>query len=215
MFLERQLHNFHASTQAKVGWIEVICGSMFSGKTEELIRRINRAVIAQQSVLIFKPHIDLRYNTMKVVSHNFNEVESVPVKTSQELLERVRQANHIIDVIAIDEGQFFDEGLVDACVSLANDGKRIIICGLDMDFAGKPFGTIPPLMCVAEFVTKLHAICMQCGELAHYSFRKGESQETVLLGEKDLYEARCRRCFIEGNQLKKQSEKPSNGHSRK
>lgn len=202
MFLERQLHNFHASVNSKVGWIEVICGSMFSGKTEELIRRINRAVIAQQSVLIFKPHIDLRYDTVNVVSHNSNVVKSVPVQTSTELLAYVKNTNYSIDVIAIDEAQFFDEGLVAACVELANDGKRIIISGLDMDFTGKPFGTIPPLMCVAEFVTKLHAICMQCGELAHYSFRKNDSQETVLLGEKDLYEARCRRCFIEGNKEK-------------
>lgn len=202
MFLERQPHQFHTHTAPKTGWIEVICGSMFSGKTEELIRRVNRAVIAQQRIKIFKPYIDVRYDEVKVVSHNSNAIQSTPVKSAAEILDLVKQDPIHLHIIAIDEAQFFDEGLADVCVALANRGKRVIISGLDMDFAGKPFGCMPALMSVAEFVSKLHAICMQCGELASYSYRRGESQEKVLLGETDVYEARCRRCFLEGNKSK-------------
>jgi thymidine kinase len=200
MFLERQPHKFHTHTAPKTGWIEVVCGSMFSGKTEELIRRVNRAVIAQQRVRIFKPHIDVRYDDIKVVSHNANQVHAIPVKSAVEILDKVAEDSELLHIIAIDEAQFFDDGLVEVCIALANKGKRVIISGLDMDFAGKPFGCMPSLMSVAEFVTKLHAICMQCGELASYSFRRGDSQEKVLLGETDAYEARCRRCFLEGNE---------------
>jgi thymidine kinase len=197
MFVERSLHAL-AGGRRKVGWIEVVCGSMFSGKTEELIRRVNRAVIAQQCVTIFKPAIDVRYDAVKVVSHNANEVHSVPVSNASEILEQGLASD--IDVVAIDEAQFLDEGLVDVCIALANSGKRVIVCGLDMDFEGKPFGAMPALMSVAEFVTKLHAICISCGDVAAYSFRTSASKEKVLLGEKDQYEARCRRCFLEGNQ---------------
>lgn len=193
MFIEPQL-NSSDKHQRKAGWIEVVCGSMFSGKTEELIRRVNRAIIAQQEVHIYKPAIDIRYDVVKIVSHNSNEVVSTPVDSSAEILALAGDA----DVVAIDEAQFLDEGLIAVCVELANEGKRVIICGLDMDFEGKPFGIMPQLMSIAEFITKLHAICMQCGDVASFSYRLTASQEKVLLGEKDSYEARCRRCFTEG-----------------
>jgi len=194
MFLEPQSNN----TTTEQGWIEVVCGSMFSGKTEELIRRVNRAVIAQQEVMIFKPAIDVRYDDVKVVSHNSNEVVSTPINHTSEIMKQVGLA----DVVAIDEAQFMDEGLVDVCVELANEGRRVIVCGLDMDFEGKPFGVMPQLMSVAEYITKLHAICMKCGCTASYSYRLGASKEKVLLGETDVYEARCRPCFVKGNQAK-------------
>lgn len=198
MFIEPQLNNAGKTQQ---GWIEVVCGSMFSGKTEELIRRVNRAVIAQQEVKIFKPSIDIRYHEVKVVSHNANEALSTPVEYAAQILSLAGSA----DVVAIDEAQFLDEELVDVCVKLANQGKRVIICGLDMDFEGKPFGIMPQLMSIAEFITKLHAICMQCGGVASFSYRLSASKEKVLLGEKDSYEARCRKCYTEGMEMQKEA----------
>ena len=192
MFIEPTLHNIQP--KPRFGWIEVVCGSMFSGKTEELIRRVNRATIAKQKVKIFKPTIDTRYHKEKVVSHNRNMLNSICVADSSEILAKVTDC----DVVAIDEAQFMDRGLADVCVALANKGHRVIICGLDMDYMGKPFGAIPNLMSAAEFVTKLHAICMQCGDVASYSYRLTDSDKKVLLGEKNDYEARCRKCFVEG-----------------
>ncbi|TAE03634.1 MAG: thymidine kinase [Bacteroidetes bacterium] len=189
MFLEP----YHHET-AKSGWIEVICGSMFSGKTEELIRRINRAVIAKQKISIFKPTLDRRYDEVKVVSHNKNSLVSIPVENSKEILEKVGDSV----VVGIDEAQFFDEDLPEVITILANRGIRVILSGLDMDFEGKPFGMMPQLMCIAEFVTKVHAICVCCNGVAQHSFRLNFSEEQVLLGEKDEYEPRCRACFNEG-----------------
>ncbi|QJX47264.1 thymidine kinase [Hymenobacter taeanensis] len=179
---------------ARRGWIEVVCGSMFSGKTEELIRRLNRAKIARQRVEIFKPALDTRYHVEDVVSHNANSIRSTPVPIAQEMLLLAGGC----DVVGIDEAQFFDESLVEVCVQLANQGTRVIVAGLDMDFLGKPFGPMPALMAVAEFVTKVHAICVCCGEIASYSFRVAASEDKILLGETDAYEARCRYCFQEG-----------------
>lgn len=176
------------------GWIEVICGSMFSGKTEELIRRINRAKIANQKVLIFKPQIDIRYDEKKVVSHNANSVDSMPISHSSKILELAGNA----EVVGIDEAQFFDLDLPKVCNKLAEKKVRVILAGLDMDFQGKPFGPMPTLLAMAEYVTKVHAICMQCGGVAGYTFKKVHNEQTVELGEKDLYEARCRTCFNEG-----------------
>jgi thymidine kinase len=167
---------------------------MFSGKTEELIRRVRRAMIAQQSVLIFKPAVDTRFHEDHVVSHNKNSLVSVAVTSSNEIRDHIAKC----DVIAIDEAQFFDKGITDVCVSLANEGYRVIVCGLDMDFEGRPFGAMPHLMSVAEFVTKLHAICANCGDVASYSYRLVTSKDKVLLGEKEAYEARCRKCFTLG-----------------
>jgi thymidine kinase len=174
-----------------VGWMEVICGSMFSGKTEELIRRLNRALIARQRVEIFKPALDTRYHAEQIVSHNAVAIRSTPVQTAGEILLLAGTC----DVVGIDEAQFFDSDIVTVCNQLANAGKRVIVAGLDMDFLGKPFGCVPQLMAVAEYVTKVHAICVVCGEIASYSYRKAASQERVLLGETDSYEARCRRHF--------------------
>ena len=185
MFLETN-HN-----ENKQGWIEVIAGSMFSGKTEELIRRLKRAKIAKQKVEIFKPKIDVRYSDCEVVSHDSNAINSTPVEVAEEILLQVGD----IDVIGIDEAQFFDEGLGDVCNILANKGIRVIVAGLDMDFKGVPFGPMPKLFAVAEYVTKVHAICMHCGNLAQYSHRKEKSEELVLLGEKDEYEPLCRTCY--------------------
>ena len=198
MFIEPQSNRLTPDQ----GWIEVVCGSMFSGKTEELIRRVNRAVIAKQKVKIFKPAIDTRYDENNVVSHNSNYVVSIPISHTSEIEQHISD----VEVVAIDEAQFMDEGLVDICVELANGGKRVIVCGLDMDFEGKPFGMMPQLMSVAEYITKLHAICVQCGAVASYSYRLTPSQEKVLLGEQDQYEARCRKCFVEGSQQKNSSE---------
>ncbi|MEM1134687.1 MAG: thymidine kinase [Bacteroidota bacterium] len=195
MFLEPQLNNLPHNPQS--GWIEVVCGSMFSGKTEELIRRVRRAIIAQQKVKIFKPAFDTRYHEDHVVSHDKNSLHSIAVKTSKALLDFVNEG----DVIAIDEAQFFDDAIVEICALLANRGHRLIICGLDMDFEGKPFGAMPSLMSIAEFVTKLHAICAQCGDVASYSFRLVTSTDKVLIGEKDAYEARCRKCFKMGKEI--------------
>jgi thymidine kinase len=196
MFLEPSLKKHNTQVQHhETGWIEVVCGSMFSGKTEELIRRLNRAIIAKQKVEIFKPAIDTRYHVEDVVSHNENAIRSTPINFAQDMLLLAGNC----DVVGIDEAQFFDDQLVNVCVKLANSGCRVIVAGLDMDFEGKPFGCMPALMSVAEFVTKVHAICVNCGALASYSYRLSASKEKVLLGEKDSYEARCRTCFNEGN----------------
>lgn len=175
----------------KKGWIEIIAGSMFSGKTEELIRRLNRAKIARQKVEIFKPAVDVRYSEDEVVSHDASSIRSTPVENSANILLLVND----VQVVGIDEAQFFDKGLIDVCNQLANQGIRVIVAGLDMDFSGKPFGVIPNLMATAEYVTKVHAICMQCGGLAHYSHRLSEEQNLVVLGEKDRYEPLCRECY--------------------
>ncbi len=179
--------------QKATGWIEVICGSMFSGKTEELIRRLNRAIIAKQKVEIFKPALDVRYHKSQVVSHNATAIRSTPVHTAEEIFLYIGEC----DVVGIDEVQFFDNQIIEVCNRLANAGKRVIVAGLDMDYLGRPFGAMPALMAIAEFVTKVHAICIKCGAIAHYSYRLSQSKEKVLLGEKDVYEARCRRCFYE------------------
>ncbi|HHT61289.1 MAG: thymidine kinase [Paludibacteraceae bacterium] len=175
----------------KRGSIEVICGSMFSGKTEELIRRLKRAKIAKQRVEIFKPCVDTRYSETDVVSHDQTSIQSTPVNSSQSIL---LMANDV-DVIGIDEAQFFDDGLVDVCNSLANSGYRVIVAGLDMDFRGVPFGPMPYLMTVADDVTKVHAICVRCGSPAYVSHRLVAGEKQVLLGETDKYEPICRQCF--------------------
>jgi thymidine kinase len=176
------------------GWIELICGSMFSGKTEELIRRLKRAQYANLKVEIFKPAMDLRYDDIRIVSHDANSIKSTPTNSSADLL----LISADIEIVGIDEAQFFDDGLPGVCETLAARGVRVIVAGLDMDFMGKPFGPIPALMAKAEFVTKVHAICMRCGDFATHSFRLVESDSTVLLGEKESYEPRCRICFNEG-----------------
>lgn len=184
---------FIENNKSQKGWIEVIVGSMFSGKTEELIRRLNRAKIARQSVEIFKPAIDVRYSEEEVVSHNANTIRSTPVENSSNILLLAND----VEVVGIDEAQFFDKGLVSVCNQLANSGVRVIVAGLDMDFSGKPFGAIPELLAVAEYVSKVHAICMRCGNLAQYSHRLSEDTDTVMLGEKDRYEPLCRSCYTQ------------------
>ncbi|MCE7061753.1 thymidine kinase [Dyadobacter sp. CY343] len=179
----------------RTGWIEVICGSMFSGKTEELIRRLNRAKIARQRIQIFKPALDKRYHDENIVSHNDNSIRSIPV----EMALQITQLAEDCEVVGLDEAQFFDEKIVEVCDGLANSGKRVIVAGLDMDYMGKPFGCMPQLMAIAEYVTKVHAICMVCGEVASHSYRISPSNERVLLGETEHYEARCRRCFNLGD----------------
>jgi len=173
------------------GWIEVICGSMFSGKTEELIRRLRRARIANLKVEIFKPVIDVRYDPVDIVSHDENVIRSTPIESSQEIL----LLSQDVDVVGIDEAQFFDEGIVEVCNQLAFKGIRVIVAGLDMDFSGKPFGQIPQLLAVADYITKLHAICVKCGNIASYSYRKSPEDTQVVLGEKNNYEPRCRYCY--------------------
>ena len=197
MFIEPHLGR--NSKSEKIGWIEVISGCMFSGKTEELIRRLNRALIARQKVEIFKPSMDKRYHDEQIISHSDRTIRSTPVDSAIDLLAMVGDC----DVVGIDEAQFFDETIVSVCNTLANNGKRVIVAGLDMDYEGKPFGSMPNLLAVAEFVTKLHAICAQTGELASFSFRLNESNTKVVLGEKDHYEARSRRTFIEGMKERK------------
>jgi thymidine kinase len=179
----------------RTGWIEVICGSMFSGKTEELIRRLTRARIAKLNVKIFKPALDTRYHEENIVSHSSLAIHSIPVQTAGQIATLAGNC----DVVGIDEAQFFDTAITDVCTLLANQGKRVIVAGLDMDFSGKPFGCMPQLMSIAEYVTKVHAICVVCGDIAQYSYRLVPSQERVLLGETDSYEARCRRCFHLGD----------------
>jgi thymidine kinase len=186
MFIERGIDR-----QKKTGSIEVIAGSMFSGKTEELIRRLKRAKIAKLKVEIFKPAIDTRYSAAEVVSHDENSIMSTPVETSGNIMLLAGD----VDVIGIDEAQFFDNGLIDVSVSLANMGIRVIIAGLDMDFKGNPFGPIPGLMAVADHITKVHAICMRCGDVAQFSHRFSKAEKLVLLGEKDQYEPLCRSCY--------------------
>ncbi len=177
---------------SRAGRIEVICGSMFSGKTEELIRRLKRAKIARQKVEIFKPALDTRYSDEDVVSHDNNSIVSTPVETSQSIL----LLSSDIDVVGIDEAQFFDDGLLDVCNELANKGVRVIVAGLDMDFQGVPFGPIPMLCAIADEVTKVHAICVRCGALAYVSHRLIDSEKRVILGEKDEYEPLCRECYL-------------------
>jgi thymidine kinase len=174
------------------GSIEVICGSMFSGKTEELIRRLKRAKFARLRVEIFKPKIDTRYSDEEVVSHDSNTIVSTPVDSST----AITLLTGDVDVVGIDEAQFFDKGIVDVCLQLANNGVRVIVAGLDMDFKGKPFGPMPDLMAVADEVTKVHAICVRCGDLAEFSHRKSDSDKLVVLGEQDIYEPLCRRCYL-------------------
>ena len=188
------------------GWIEVITGSMFSGKTEELIRRLKRAQIANQVVEIFKPDIDLRYDAHKVVSHDANSIHSTTIRDTAELLLRVSAE---VEVVGIDEAQFLDANLPEHCQALALQGKRIIVAGLDMDFKGRPFGPMPDMLAVAEYITKVHAICPHCGNLATHSYRLAEDPSTVLLGEKEAYEPRCRRCYAMGNILRLKVQKRS------
>lgn len=188
MFLEHLKPN-----DPKKGHIEVICGSMFSGKTEELIRRLKRSKIARQRVEIFKPRVDVRYHEEKVVSHDANSIHSTPVDSSSQILLLLND----VEVVGIDEAQFFDDELPSVCQQLANRGIRVIIAGLDMDYLGKPFGPIPALMAIAEYVTKVHAICMNCGNLANYSHRTVSNSSRILLGEQESYVPLCRACFNE------------------
>ena len=186
MFLENKVDK-----SEKRGWIEVIAGSMFSGKTEELLRRLRRAGIARQRVEIFKPLVDNRYSEEEVVSHDSNSIRSTPVENSGNILLLCGN----VDVVGIDEAQFFDNNLINVCNQLAGQGVRVIVAGLDMDFKGLPFGPVPALMASAEYVTKVHAICMRCGDLAQYSLRKSQSHKLVELGASDAYEAVCRSCY--------------------
>ena len=172
------------------GWIEVICGSMFSGKTEELIRRLKRVKIANLKAEIFKPAIDTRYDEEKIVSHDTNFIHSTPVNSSQNILLLAQD----VDVVGIDEAQFFDSEIANVCEQLALRGIRVIVAGLDMDYTGKPFGQMPNLLAVADYITKLHAICVRCGNIANISYRKSSAEGQILLGEKDVYEPRCRIC---------------------
>ncbi|MGZ3838265.1 MAG: thymidine kinase [Flavisolibacter sp.] len=176
----------------KRGWIEVICGSMFSGKTEELIRRLKRAKIAHLKVEIFKPAIDVRYDEIKIVSHDENMIHSTPIDNSQTLLLMAQD----VDVVGIDEAQFFDDEIANVCDELALRGVRVIVAGLDMDYTGKPFGQIPFLLAKADYITKLHAICVKCGNIANYSYRIIPNEEQIMLGAKNVYEPRCRNCFV-------------------
>ena len=179
----------------KSGCIEVICGSMFSGQTEELIRRLRRAKFAHLKVEIFKPMIDVRYSEEEVVSHNATSILSTPVESSSSIL----LLSHDVDVVGIDEAQFFDDGIIEVCQKLANSGIRVIVAGLDMDYLGKPFGPMPTLMAIAEHVDKVHAICVKCGDPAQHSHRLSESDKLVELGETDKYEPLRRHCFNKAN----------------
>ena len=196
MFIEPHIDRHEA--EGKTGWIEVIAGCMFSGKTEELIRRLNRALIAKQHVEIFKPGIDTRYHESDIVSHSERAIRSTPVQFAGDILLLAGNC----DVVGIDEAQFFDPEIVDVCNTLANSGKRVIVAGLDMDFEGRPFGPMPNLLAIAEYVTKVHAICAQTGGLASYSYRLNDNPNKVMLGEKDAYEARSRKAFFEGKKKK-------------
>ena len=198
MFLENNVNHTE-----QFGWIEVISGSMFSGKTEELIRRLRRAKIAKQKVEIFKPSIDARYDPEKVVSHNANEIRSTPVPASSNI---ALLANDV-DVVGIDEAQFFDDEIVTVCNDLANRGIRVIVAGLDMDFKGKPFGPMPALMATAEYVTKVHAVCTKTGNLAHFSYRKTADENLVMLGEIEEYEPLSRAAFFKEMNTKKSDSK--------
>lgn len=187
MFLENLKREYK-----RKGWIEVICGSMFSGKTEELIRRLKRAKYAKQKVEIFKPSIDTRYDDVEVVSHDSNAIHSTPVNSAQSILLLTGD----VDVVGIDEAQFFDSGIIEVCNQLANRGVRVVVAGLDMDFLGNPFGPMPGLICSAEYITKVHAVCVSCGNLANFSHRKTKDNSLVVLGETDTYEPLCRDCFV-------------------
>ena len=178
------------------GWIEVVCGSMFSGKTEELIRRMKRAQIANQRVEIFKPTIDIRYDELLVVSHDANTIRSTPITHSENILLLSAGVN----VVGIDEAQFMDMELPNVCEKLAKAGTRVIVAGLDMDFEGKPFGPMPQLLSIADFITKVHAICMRCGDIAHFSYRKSADTSKILLGEMESYEPRCRSCYYDSKE---------------
>jgi len=197
MFLEKDKNN-----SSRSGWIEVVCGSMFSGKTEELIRRLKRAKIAKQKVEIFKPAVDTRYDEEDVVSHDENKVPSTPVQNAKQILFYAED----FEVVGIDEAQFFGPELVEVCDELAGKGKRVVVAGLDMDYLGKPFGPIPLLMATAEYVTKVHAICMKCGNLASYSHRTIKNDKLVVLGETESYEPLCRKCFVDALRNQEQSE---------
>ena len=198
MFLENTVNHTE-----QFGWIEVICGSMFSGKTEELIRRLKRAQFAKQKTEIFKPVIDTRYDEENVVSHDYNEIRSTPVPSS----EHIRILADDVEVVGIDEAQFFDEGIVQVCNDLANRGIRVIVAGLDMDFKGNPFGPMPNLMATAEYVTKVHAVCVDTGNLANYSHRTIANDELVVLGETQEYKPLSRAAYF--NAIKKQKEEKS------
>ena len=200
MFLENTVNHTE-----QFGWIEVICGSMFSGKTEELIRRLKRAQFAKQRVEIFKPIVDTRYDNEMVVSHDANEIRSTPVPASS----NIRLMANDVDVVGIDEAQFFDEEIVAVCNDLANQGIRVIVAGLDMDFKGNPFGPMPALMATAEYVTKVHAVCTRTGNLANYSFRKAKSDDIVFLGETQEYEPLSRAAFFEARATASQEKKDS------
>ena len=178
-------------TPRDAGWIEVICGSMFSGKTEELLRRIRRAQIAKMKTIVFKPLVDNRYSEEHVVSHDRNQLTSVTVKSSKEILDHVDNA----EVVAIDEAQFFDENILEVSKALAKQKKRVIVAGLDTDYRGKPFGPMPELICEADYVDKLRAICVVCGNPATYTQRTSKDKQRVVIGETDIYEARCRNCY--------------------
>jgi thymidine kinase len=186
MSLESQINHL-----TQKGSVEVICGSMFSGKTEELLRRLKRAQFAKLDIAVFKPKIDKRYDTQKVVSHDENTIKAIPVDCAKNILPLVNQAQ----VVAIDEAQFFDADLIAVCNELANNGVRVIIAGLDMDFLGKPFGVIPQILAIAEHITKVHAICVDCSAIANHSYRKTTDTTLVKLGEKEEYKALCRNCF--------------------
>jgi thymidine kinase len=195
MFLENTVNHTE-----QFGWIEVICGSMFSGKTEELIRRLKRAQFAKQKVEIFKPSVDTRYDDAEVVSHNDSRIRSTPVPVSSNI--RLLASN--VDVVGIDEAQFFDDEIVAVCNDLANRGVRVIVAGLDMDFKGNPFGPMPALMATAEYVTKVHAVCTHTGNLAHYSFRKAQNDKLVMLGEMQEYEPLSRAAYYKANKKKQE-----------
>jgi thymidine kinase len=199
MFIEPNFGGRNLNEKTTYGWIEVICGSMFSGKTEELIRRLNRATIADLKVEIFKPSTDTRYHDLKVVSHDNKAIRCTPVQFANDIMLLASEC----DIVGIDEAQFFDADIVDVSVKLANQGKRVLVAGLDMDYLGKPFEPMNNLMAVAEFVTKTHAICMNCGAIASYTYRLDDSDKQVLLGEKDIYQARCRKCYQLGMESKR------------
>ena len=194
MFLERSMSQVDG-----IGWIEVICGSMFSGKTEELLRRVKRAKIAKQKIKIFKPKKDVRYDKKKVISHDQNSIKSKPVSNPRKIIKLSEK----FEVIGIDEAQFFDDSIVEVCNELANLGKRVIVSGLDMDYKGKPFGPMPNLLAIAEYVTKVHAVCSKSGKMASYTHRIVESDDLILLGDTKKYQALSRKEFIKSNTTKK------------
>lgn len=195
MFVEPQLRNLRS------GWLEVICGSMFSGKTEELLRRIKRAQIANLPTIMIKPVQDTRYADDEIVTHSDQKISSIPVQESSDILELAKDYR----VVGIDEGQFFDSNLTAVCNKLVMQGKRVIVAGLDMDYLGMPFEPIPSLMATADYVTKVHAICVHCGSIAHYSYRLSTSDDKILLGSEQEYEPRCRVCYHMGNILELKS----------